>query len=173
MCCRKLINHFRPIGFKNTTALRYKRVSVHGDTFFFHSSSKAFVKPAEAALIPLVFVDDTLTTEPDRADEKSAHLRNRNEIRGPASLCCVGRSRIENHLGWVRGRQLPAGVDMALSDASTEKALAAVTAGGAVVLARGLVPADSTVGHYAIIPVADAGLCWHAVCRSYSKPTHH
>lgn len=62
------------------------------------------------------------------------------------------------------GRQLPAGVDMALPDASTEKALAAVTAGGAVVLARGLVPADGAVGDHAIILMADAGLCRHAVC---------
>lgn len=78
------------------------------------------MEPAEAALIPLVFVDDALATE-------------------------------------------PAGVDVALPDASTEKALASVAAGGAVVLARGLVPADGTVGHHAIIPMADIGLCWHAV----------
>lgn len=62
---------------------------------------------------------------------------------------------------------------MALPDAPAEKALAAVTAGGAVVLARGLVPTDGTVGDHTIIPMADAGLRWHAFCRSHSKPTHH
>lgn len=61
---------------------------------------------------------------------------------------------------------------MALPDAPTEKALAAVTAGGTVMLARGLVPTDGTVGDDAIIPMADAGLCWHAFYRSHSKPAH-
>lgn len=61
---------------------------------------------------------------------------------------------------------------MALPDASAEKALAAVTAGGAVVLACGLVPTDGTVGDHAIIPMTDAGLRWHAFYRSHSKPTH-
>lgn len=32
------------------------------------------MKPTKAALIPLVFVDDTLATEPDQASGKSAHL---------------------------------------------------------------------------------------------------
>lgn len=62
---------------------------------------------------------------------------------------------------------------MALPDAPAEKALAAVTARRAVVLACGLVPTDGTVGDHAIIPMADAGLCWHAFCRSHSKPSHH
>lgn len=39
-------------------------------TFFLHSSPEALVKPAEAALIPLVFVNDALTTEPDKAGVK-------------------------------------------------------------------------------------------------------
>lgn len=60
---------------------------------------------------------------------------------------------------------------MTLPDASAEKPLAAVTAGGAVVLSRGLVPTDGTVGHHSIVPIADAGLRWHAFCRSHSKHT--
>lgn len=84
------------------------------------------MKPAEAALIPLVFVDDALATEPAR-------------------------------------------VDVALPDAPAEKALAAVTARRAVVLACGLVPTDGTVGDHAIIPMADAGLCWHA----FFSPSSH
>lgn len=62
---------------------------------------------------------------------------------------------------------------MAFSDAPAEKTLAAITAGGAIVLARGLVPTNGTVGHHAIIHMADVGLCWHAFCRSHSRPTHH
>lgn len=41
-------------------------------TFFLHSSTEAFVKSTEAALIPLVFVNDTLATEPVQASGKSA-----------------------------------------------------------------------------------------------------
>jgi len=33
-------------------------------TFFFHSSSKAFVKSAETALVPFVFINNTLTIKP-------------------------------------------------------------------------------------------------------------
>lgn len=62
---------------------------------------------------------------------------------------------------------------MALPDAPAEKALTAVTARRAVVLACGLVPTDGTVGDHTIIPMADAGLCWHAFCRSHSKLSHH
>lgn len=155
-------------------------------TFFFHSSSEALVEPAEAALIPLVFVDDTLTTEPDRLGEKrSAHLGYMNlfksNMNSPQECdlrdCILPLLTVEvKNMSEARGlegegRRLPAGVDVTLPDASTEKALAAVTAGGAVVLARGLVPADGTVGDHAIILRADAGLCWHAVCRSNSKTT--
>lgn len=51
---------------------------------------------------------------------------------------------------------------MALPNAPAEKALAAITARGSIMLACGLVPADSTVGAHPIIPLADAGLRWHA-----------
>lgn len=40
-------------------------------TFLLHSSPEAFVKPAEATLVPLVFVDDTLATEPDQGSKKT------------------------------------------------------------------------------------------------------
>lgn len=33
-------------------------------TFFLHSSSKAFVKSAETALVPFIFINNTLTIKP-------------------------------------------------------------------------------------------------------------
>ncbi len=33
-------------------------------TFFLHSSSKAFVKSTETALVPFVFINNTLTIKP-------------------------------------------------------------------------------------------------------------
>lgn len=52
---------------------------------------------------------------------------------------------------------------MALAYAPSEEALAAVTAGSAVVLAGGFVPADGTVGVHAIIPLVHVGFGRHDI----------
>lgn len=38
------------------------------------------MKSTEAALVPLVFVDDALATEPDQGGEKSAHVGYRGVV---------------------------------------------------------------------------------------------
>ena len=52
---------------------------------------------------------------------------------------------------------------MAFAYAPSEEALAAIAAGGSVVLASGFVPADGTVGGHAVVPLAHVGLCRHDV----------
>lgn len=47
-------------------------------TFFLHSSSKAFVKSAEAALVPFVFINDTLTVKP--AQKKKSKTQEQNFV---------------------------------------------------------------------------------------------
>lgn len=47
-------------------------------TFFLHSSSKAFVKSAETALVPFVFINDTLTIKP--AQKKKSKTQEQNFV---------------------------------------------------------------------------------------------
>lgn len=47
-------------------------------TFFLHSSSKAFVKSAETALVPFVFINNTLTIKP--AQKKKSKTKEKNFV---------------------------------------------------------------------------------------------
>uniref|UniRef100_A0A0E9QKH1 Uncharacterized protein n=1 Tax=Anguilla anguilla TaxID=7936 RepID=A0A0E9QKH1_ANGAN len=72
---------------------------------------------------------------------------------------------------------IPARIYMALPDATSEEALAAVTAGCPIMLSCSFVPTDGTVGAQPTVPlVHTTWFCWHIVFLSKCRPrfnVHH
>lgn len=61
--------------------------------------------------------------------------------------------------------EVPAGVDVTLSDAPAEEAFASITAGGAIMFTCGFITTDCTVGAHAIFCLTDVWLCRHVFCE--------